>query len=572
MSTFPEQPMPPTLKGMTPPENEVWLNAHNWAYKSIVAALKRVQNSPNPTPSNDYARWFETESIFTPHANWIERRNVVIDSLTKMATRMSTVSVVYKKSNDSEKCRLPWDQMEREAFTEIGGQADRDIGLCRHAFNDDQLRFRYWDAPDWARAFILAHETYHAAVDTRQSVETSDSYYNWTICQKLAFFNPGLAVKNAQNYALFIMGAGWVRIESPPGWLPDHGIWYEPTAGAGWGSAADSPAAAATTHTQNLVMVGYREPEAHGGRLRYRILQLKDGRENWFDPMLLKISGEDGAARDCKSLTPPALAAHGQEFYCAYIDHETKYLLFARADTAGAMNTGNWSDLRWGGSLVVPEEIDRYPMSNPGPVNGPSPALAAYRPDLGVNVLNQSAGLYCVYVSGTNDLKCAARLDGGRGRWIQVPFDRRRTTAVTPALVMFNRQLRCAYVDGATGQLVMLTYRPVTSHPSMRDAKAGTWHEESHSIMPLETEAIALGQWNTPRGEMLVAVGNKAQEKDGSLRFSLFSESAGWAKEKRLATLTSPNCFALAGCGGSLYLFYRSVDGAIQSRVAREKV
>lgn len=79
-----------------------------------------------------------------------------------------------------------------------------------------------------------------------------------------------------------------------------------------------------------------------------------------------------------------------------------------------------------------------------------------------------------------------------------------------------------------------------------------------------------MSSWNTSNGKFLVAIGNKSELSDASLHFSLFSEKGTWLKGVRMSTMVSPNHPALVGCGSNLYLFYRSADGTIHSRVARD--
>ena len=86
--------------------------------------------------------------------------------------------------------------------------------------------------------------------------------------------------------------------------------------------------------------------------------------------------------------------------------------------------------------------------------------------------------------------------------------------------------------------------------------------------LPLHVESIALARWTTDGRETLVAMGNQAEGKDGSLRYCSLSRDRKWTEEVRLSTLTSPNVPTLACCESKLFLFCRGIEGAIQSRVA----
>jgi hypothetical protein len=574
MPSYPSKPIPPLFKGgMTPQECETWTRAYEWAYTSILGALLRVQAYKPPQQYKDYSDWFEA----SPGNGWEGRLKTVNASLTSMVERMSSIAITILKSTDDIKCKrqgfIEKLFQQRDAYVEIlqgDFPGDKAISLCVNAFDDDHLRLSYQDSAEWARAFILVHEMHHAAADTKHTILIADSHYSRIGCGTLPFSDPGLAVKNAQNYAYFVMGTYWVRPVPEPGWKPDYGIWSERTVESGWGRAADSPAAAAIL---NELMVAYREPEAQGARLMVRVLKIIDKKEVWLDPMPFQFLRTDGHKQEGGSVVAPALAAWGPEAYCVFIDKESKNLVFVAGKFSGYMQSSDYATLYWGGASAVPDLIAADPLLREGNAPSPSAAIAVYRPGTAPNgAVNQSAGLYCVYVDKQHKLRCAVRLDGMAfgGGWKPLLFDQPRGTDMTPTLVVHNGQLKCIYRSSSEAKFVVLAYEPVMKRPQFGDPQVGVWKEDSSIAAPtLDAETLAVGSWNTANGAVLVAVGNKAEIRDGSLRYALCAETRTWSKDIRLGTVVSPNRPALVEYGSSMYLFYRSADGSIHSRAAR---
>jgi hypothetical protein len=188
LASFAPTPKAPTFEGMTKEEEQEIFWAHQEAYKYILAALADVQKSIDTQLYND---WFERKWIWGRKSGWEERRKTVIQNFTNMANWMATSALYYWKTDVG--CKF-----DTLGMTVPNARAA--IRLCPLAFNVHFMRFYYWRELKWMQIFTLIHEISHAACNT------TDHMYYWTICYQLPSFDPGEAVKNAQNYALFAMG------------------------------------------------------------------------------------------------------------------------------------------------------------------------------------------------------------------------------------------------------------------------------------------------------------------------------------------------------------------------------
>lgn len=194
-ASFPLQPTEPKYVNLTPDQAAAMHRAHFTAYNNILLALESVQTSIDHDKNRLYCENFDMEFIWGRTGPWQERRETVIRTLTSMAKWMSGVPLTYRHKDKDPNCAS-----DLLAYTYYN---QRTIYACDKLFNDDLLRFVMWNSAEWARAFVVVHEVSHAAG------LTTDDWYSWFICQQLATYNPGLAVKNAQNYALYTMlGAG----------------------------------------------------------------------------------------------------------------------------------------------------------------------------------------------------------------------------------------------------------------------------------------------------------------------------------------------------------------------------
>jgi hypothetical protein len=310
----------------------------------------------------------------------------------------------------------------------------------------------------------------------------------------------------------------------------------------------------------NVVMMAYREFDSNGARLLCKILLLNEGNEVWQDAQMIRsaVGGE------CKSYLAPALVAVGKTFYCAYTDNETKKLLCVSADASNAIHTGLWSGLVWS----EPEEIT---PTRPGTARPPE--IGSWR--LGPSLAAFAGGLYCLYVDNYGELRCAARLrpypleENHSGIWIPIDLDQRRFSDSTPALVVFNGQLKCAYRDGNYGLQLMLAYT-LDPEPE-RGPRTGTWRAEG--TVDIQADAMALAQWETSVGPRLVALG-RGPGQDWNLRYAVSTDNTRrvqWGPEVRTTALASSEGPALVTSGGGTVLhgFYTRETGSIDWITAR---
>jgi hypothetical protein len=305
-------------------------------------------------------------------------------------------------------------------------------------------------------------------------------------------------------------------------------------------------------------MTAYTEAPWQGGRLCYRMLHLEGGNENWKNPAMIHSAG--GSAIHPNATPAVAVAADqnwfgslGDKVFCAWVD-DSYTLWSVAADQANAARTRDWSTLPW----ERPEQVSSHADREKGP------ALMAFNGGL-------STGLYCVYVTSTDELRCAVKLHlgtAGFGPWTDVPFDKPRNSRVAPALTLFNRELRCAYAafpDGRNAyEPVILTYRPAVG--GFRDLpQPGTWHEDASSP-GFSTSTIALTQWNSSEGSQLVALG--VGYPDGHLRYAVAKNGTEWLPEGRLQTLVSLSGPTLVSSGSTTYAFFRRSDQTVEAMSA----
>jgi hypothetical protein len=606
VSPFPALPKPPILHGMTPEDIEKTIQAHNLAYRCIVAAGEWLAAPSHSTPYSDYFRkWFESSFTGGGPAGEAERRVLVAAALNNVAKRMSKTSVAYKRAAaDDPDCWSAYEDWlgrdqkeERLAYAKVGetaGEPTGAIGLCRQTFDDHVLHSNFHGPAEWMRALILVHENYHATIDTTGTQKAADRNYDWAACLALASQDPNGAAKNAQNYAFFVMDAAGTTAREPVLPQTDYGIWSHVAAGHGWAPGAKGgwtvdgfldvggpPGVAELTGPaipHPVVMLAYRAPDSQGAVLRFRMMYTS-GQEAWIGPyrFLAKrgdLASSYHAAVGLRSLTAPAIAAgltgpDAPECFCVYVDADTKKLMCVRADAAGAGRERSWEYLVWGDDVVLSD----------GPLlegKATSAAVAMYRPLAdGSSHVNLSTGLYCVFARNINELDCMARLDvpsPGRPQWVRVPFDTVRKTNAAPALAMFNGQLKCAYVDFKSstdpfGRLVMLTYHPAETDGSSRTPRVGTWTEdESAPAMP-GVSTIALQQWISPFGPKLVALAGRI-DGESVVQCSIYTAAIGWSVPVPLPTVTSVDAPALLEVGDRQYLFYQGQGGLLHARVA----
>lgn len=192
LTSFPLQPTEPAFNGMNEDQKNAMRRAHFTAYNNILLALDTVKKSIDANINRLYSDWFDQQFIWGRTGPWEQRWHTVINTLSSMATMMSSAKPVtyYYKENDPN---CPFDRL---AYAYLGRP---EVHACSKLFNDDFIRFAMWSSAEWGRAFAVVHEMSHAAGST------TDDWYSWSICQQLASFNPGLAVQNAQNYALYVM-------------------------------------------------------------------------------------------------------------------------------------------------------------------------------------------------------------------------------------------------------------------------------------------------------------------------------------------------------------------------------
>jgi hypothetical protein len=198
---FPPYPKPPTFDGLSTQEVENFRNAHAKAYQAILAALASVEKSLDGTWY--YSDWFDYKWAWGRANGWEARRQTVIDNYTKMAWWMADGPVHYVKNH--KQCTFG-------VLALTAPDVRSDIFLCPSgALNDDTLRVEFTAPADFGRVFVLIHELSHGAGGT------TDDHYLFGICNYLAMFSPGVAVTNAQNYALFAMK----QVQRPA--LPPYG-------------------------------------------------------------------------------------------------------------------------------------------------------------------------------------------------------------------------------------------------------------------------------------------------------------------------------------------------------------
>src|SRR5262245_60252526 len=157
VNAFPPEPVSAQFIGTSQDWNDHLTMIHRWAYKAILNALKSAQQEPRDNTS--YNQYFEMGYIWGFRDGAAERRKDVIARFHKMATRMSTQSIIYQKA-----AAKIVDNQEAMAWT-IRNSSEP-IRLCPHSLNDDWLRFNYFRSARWMRALIFIHEISHAAADT----------------------------------------------------------------------------------------------------------------------------------------------------------------------------------------------------------------------------------------------------------------------------------------------------------------------------------------------------------------------------------------------------------------------
>lgn len=550
MDAFPLEPLEPTFDPQfTDGQRADIERAHRWAYKAIRRVVEGFKPGSTDTSFQPhYAEYMEWSNVANHSADWWRRRAIVAEVFRKMAELMCKKSMRYHKLAACSDGLL--------GNTGKGQQGP--INLCDDLFNDQWLRFRYLSRADWVRAMAVVHEMSHAVIDGTIDV---DSSYSTFACYQLANENPDKAVKNAQNYAFFAMN---LHVIEPGPEVIDTGIWAHQRVGGQGPVCGNGPAAALIA--QDILMLAYPEPEPPmaspesprvGGLLHYKILDLHEGRNVWSDAMPMKGSHE------IRSGTAPALAVVDHKAYCAYVDPLRSTLKFVRCGTSRSSSEGEglsryfadgWSELYWGESREIVAEVDaRF-----------GPALAAFNG-------GQSSGLYAVYVEKeTGLLKCVVlfwgegffKLNKLPSGFTPVDFDQPRQSISAPALVMHKGQLKCVYQDKTLGW-VTLAYRAAPTHGAIKDVQPGSWHLEADSTLQLDTQTVALAQWDLPAGPVLVALG-RGKGDDRTLHYAC-APTPGDRWQAPVQTRACRTSFgsALVACGEVLHSFHPHDGGWI---------
>lgn len=554
MDNIAQEPLEPSFDSiLTAGEREEIQKAHRWAYKAILGVVEGFKSAPpNSSHWQNYFACMDRTATERIGPDWWQRKATVEEVFRKMAVMMCKKSVRYHKQRGCTD-----DMLGNTGFGQGGP-----INLCDDFFNDDWLRFSYFTRADWVRALAVVHEMSHAVVGGTKDIDKS---YSVHACYLLSSGDPAKAVQNAQNYAYFAM-RGHPLAPGPE--QLDTGIWVQKRVGGTGPICAKGPAAAMIA--EDILMLAYPEPEPPkqnveasdvGGLLYYKILDLHDGKETWSDATLMKGS------REIRSGTAPALAVVDHKVYCAYIDPYFSRLMFVSAGTSRTSSEGSglsryfptgWSELQWSAPLEIVGNVNEKF----------GPALAAFSG-------GQSSGLYSVYVEKrTGLLKCAV-LFWGEGffkltklpsGFTPVDFDRPRKSSSAPALVVFNGQLKCVYLDEKLGY-VTLNYQAATGRPGVKDVKPGTWHEELDSDLRLETETIALAQWNISSGPALVALG-RGKGDDRTLHYACAPPTGQpnevqWQAPVQTRACRTSFASALLSYGPVLHSFHQHDDGWI---------
>lgn len=538
---------PPLFDGMTEGWEAAFRDSYRWAYESIVAGLVDVQHR-----GPGYQVWFDKNR----GDGWQQRHQTVLTTLKSMIDWLSTDSLLIRTAPEVGACS--GDRLGVTRPLQKGA-----IELCPKAFIDWWLRQAFGSAHR-GRAFLLVHEISHAAGGTQ------DKSYDYGECQKFAETDPDSAIVNAQNYAMFAL-SGYAL---PTSARPDNGIWSDRAVSGGGGRAEHGPAAIEVS--PNVVMVAYHEPEPAGpqpdaihmgGQLCYKVVELFDNGYGWKNAIPFRPAFEIRKARELKSLVTPALARWNDETYCVYVDVELGLVTLKARNPGGVGGPPSWQELNWVGtwSEAEPELISHHRDSTKRIKL--SPALAAYAGGGG-----KGMGLYCAYVDSDGILMCVAKFGssgGGLGRWTLVNFDKPRKSTSSPALAVFQNQLKCAYRDADKSRYVILTYQ--AAGPD----QPGTWVEDN-SFPDLETSTIALGEWETAEGPRLLAVGSVIPVKgtiDKHLRYAVLSSDCKWSNTNATEEYTSYGVPALVSWksarGRLLYAFLTGRDRNIESIKAR---
>jgi hypothetical protein len=193
-NSLPDKPLDPIFDGFNPKQEALVHRAHWTAYRNIYEGLERLHRL-HIDDNESYNLYFDHRMIWGRQGGlgWEKRREIVIRTLTQMATWMSTRQVLYQTSDEGGRCTF-----NTTAWTYVNVQWG--IHLCPNFFNDDRMRvLHYGKSVEWARAFTLVHEISHATGGTY------DTWSNWPICMEIAEKYPDFAVTNAESYALYVM-------------------------------------------------------------------------------------------------------------------------------------------------------------------------------------------------------------------------------------------------------------------------------------------------------------------------------------------------------------------------------
>jgi len=536
--TFPEEPLYPIFDLLNAGEQAEILEAHRWAYRSILSSLTSIQSLTD----SGYEQWMDATSTGDEA---IKRRAKVKAKLTKMAERMSSQHVTYRKNDTPRQTPTTPDWIA--AVGEDGA-----ITLRSRAFEDKYLRGVAWNdgvafrGHASTQAFVVLHEVSHAAAATVDNI----AGYSRDVCATLAQKNPNASIENAQNYAFYGMSGN--QNSPPPNYKPNNGMWDAmPIAGVGCVSPAGM--AAASIPTKFVVMIAYQdEATQYGGALWFKVLVDAHSKASakWLHAVAI-LNVEDNQSycsfwdnRDWHVNPRPAPALLGRVegndhfFYCAYVDLYTKRPVLVKTGRIDdALKAQDFQGIRWrkvSNLHDFPESSDAY-----------GPALAYY-----------DEHIYCVYVTSENKLKCLRSKDGAQ--FVEVLLQRHSTILGTnvcssPALAVFEGSLICTYRSGSyTKQQNLLCY------------VNGSWDNFYSSLEGKGlAENLAIGSRTSMGEEWLVALG--VGQGLTSLRYWVstnrrpISNSAFLGRAQFMAA-KARTCTALASIGSTMHGFYQHED------------
>ncbi|MET0858177.1 MAG: M35 family metallo-endopeptidase [Telluria sp.] len=542
---FPDEPLDPVFRSMNKGEEAEILEAHRWAYRSILTAIAAVQDEND----GGYRGWMDLNSTGTEAE---KRRVKVLAYLAAMAAWMSTAHVVYEK-NDFP--RTPPRNPDWMAGTIKGGKSV--ITLRSWVFDYWKLILVDWNEFPAFRgrastlAFIVLHEVTHAAAGT----EDNEVGYGRAACAELARKNPNGAVNNAQNYALWAMSGNQ---NSPPGYKPSNGMW-ETFPVPQVGNASPAGVGAAALSGKPAVMIAYQdESTKYGGALIFKVLAGADSKDSAHWLPSAPILNEDSQSfcgfwdnRDWHVHGRPTPALLGwadgsdQYVYCAFVDLYTKRVALIKSDPVDdAIASGDCSNTRW------------RQVSNLSSFSDSSETI-------GAALTHYNEHIYCVYVTSENKLKCVRSKDGEY--FEEVPMVRGTMTfgkdvISAPSLAVFKGDLICTFVSG----------KGSSKTNNMLRFKDGKWDSCRSFDEVVVAENLAIAPRVSMDGEWLVALGKGLGLK--TLRYWVSTSSPGFDEKmwggQQFMTAHARTSPALVCVGSTMLGFYQDEDRQLEWLIA----